>query len=127
MRIWNMKMQELCGYLDLLCNSSSFIEHFACKFLARRVKAINLFLRGSAPIIDRQRFCYRDDYHFRAPRTIAVLSSNLLAPRCDGHFALDLAWLCFVSWVRRPVEGALDALLLQAAASRSSVTSRRML
>jgi hypothetical protein len=27
----------------------------------------------------------------RAPRTIAVLSSNLLAPRCDGHFALDLA------------------------------------
>jgi superfamily I DNA and/or RNA helicase len=22
----------------------------------------------------------------RAPRTIAVLSSNLLAPRCDGHF-----------------------------------------
>jgi hypothetical protein len=23
---------------------------------------------------------------YRAPRTIAVLSSNLLGPRCDGHF-----------------------------------------
>jgi hypothetical protein len=42
---------------------------------------------------------------------------------------LLLIWrgCAFVSWVRCPVEGSLDALLLQAAASRSSVTSRRML
>jgi hypothetical protein len=25
-------------------------------------------------------------FFYRAPRTIAVLSSDLLAPRCDGHF-----------------------------------------
>jgi hypothetical protein len=63
-------MQEFYRYPGLLRHSSSFIEHFACVFLASCVKVINLFLRGNpsrgetAPIVDREPFRYGDDYHF---------------------------------------------------------------
>jgi hypothetical protein len=65
-----------------------------------------------------------DPRTFRAPRTIAVLSWNLLAPRCDGHFLL-LIWRGCASFYG---SGALlRALWTHYSFRLSSVTSRRML
>jgi hypothetical protein len=47
-RVRIRNMEEFCGYPDLLRHSLSFIEHFACTYLAGCVKAINVFLRGLA-------------------------------------------------------------------------------
>jgi hypothetical protein len=62
-RVRIRNMEEFCGYPDLLRHSLSFIEHFACTYLAGCVKAINVFLRGH-PHNRRRWFRYADDCHF---------------------------------------------------------------
>jgi hypothetical protein len=67
-------------------------------------------------------------YDLRAPRTMTLFGAFSLSPaRTVADFENDFRRGDFVLSTRQTLLGSADGLALHAAASRSKVTSRRML